>query len=133
MDKDTNYRDRILTIDNVPYRLLRVIDKTSTNLHHIISRKENKKFNVHHERNKMVINMRVHDALNRLFWDRQNPKKQLEFMLNIWKEVLSTWVRQELYTILNLPDDMFYHKDLIKDGKKKKREDTWWEWDSNRC
>jgi hypothetical protein len=67
MDKDFNYRDRVITLDNVNYRLLKCIDKTATNLHHIISRKENKKFNVHHERNKMVINMRVHDALNRLF------------------------------------------------------------------
>ena len=67
MDKDSNYRDRILTIDNIPYRLLRVIDKTATNIHHVISRKENKKFNVHIDRNKLEINMRVHDALNRLF------------------------------------------------------------------
>ena len=125
MDKDFNYRDRILTIDNVPYRLLRVIDKTATNIHHVISRKENKKFNVHIDRNKLEINMRVHDALNRLFWDKQNPRKQLEFMLNIWKEVLSPWVKQELYTILSLPDDVFYHKDLIKDDKKKKTKDSW--------
>lgn len=91
----------------------------------MISRKENKKFNVHIDKNKLEISMRVHDALNRLFWDKQNPRKQLEFMFNIWKEVLSPWVKQELYTILSLPDDMFYHEDLIKDGKKKKTKDPW--------
>ena len=123
MDKDLNYRDRIITINGIDYRLLRVIDNTATNIHHRISRKEANKFNTNHERNKLKINMRVHDALNRFFWDRQNPRKQLEFMFNIRKDVLSPGVRQELYTILTLPDDMFYHTDLIKNGKhKKKRE-----------
>ena len=120
MDKDVDYRDRIITLNGIDYRLLRVIDKTATNIHHIISRKEVNKFNTNHERNKLRINMRIHDALNRFFGDKQNPKKQLEFMFNIWKEVLSPWVRNELYTILTLPDDMFYHQDLIKNGKNKK-------------
>lgn len=120
MDKDVDYRDRIITLNGIDYRLLRVIDKTATNIHHVISRKEINKFNTNHERNKLRINMRIHDALNRLFGDKQNPKKQLEFMFNIRKEVLSPWVRNELYTILTLPDDMFYHQDLIKNGKNKK-------------
>ena len=67
MDKDLNYRDRIITINGIDYRLLRVIDNTATNIHHIISRKEANKFNTNHERNKLKINMRVHDALNRFF------------------------------------------------------------------
>ena len=66
-NKDTNYRDRVITIDNVPYRLLRVIDKTATDVHHIISKKLRNKFNTEHPKNKMVINRRLHVALNSFF------------------------------------------------------------------
>lgn len=113
--------EKTLTINGKTYRLQRIIDKTATNIHHIISRKERNHLNTNHERNKMKINMRLHDALNRFYGDKQNPKKQLEFMFNIWKEVLSPGVRQELYTLFTLPDDMFYHEDLLKNGRNKKK------------
>ena len=119
--------EKILTINGKSYRLQRVIDKTATNIHHIISRKERNRLNTNHERNKMKINMRLHDALNRFYGDKQNPKKQLEFMFNIWKEVLSPGVRQELYTLFTLPDDMFYHEDLLKNGRNKKKRTKGWE------
>lgn len=121
MDKNCNYNDKHLTLNGVEYRLLKIIDATATNIHHIISRKEKEIFNVHDERNKMTINMRVHDALNRLYWNKQTPRKQLAFMLDIWKPVLSPWVKNALFDILNLPDDVFYHIDLIKCKKKKNK------------
>jgi hypothetical protein len=46
-------------------------------------------------------------------------------MYHIWKSVLSPWVKQELYTLFNLPDDMFYNEKLVKNGKKKKTENSW--------
>lgn len=66
------------------------------------------------------IKRRTHIALNNLFEDKQEPKKQLAMMLEIWKSALSTGVRNELYTLLTLPDDMFYNENLIN-GKYKKK------------
>ena len=122
MDFENNCnRDNIINLNGFEYRLQRIIDATATNIHHIISRKEKEKFNVHDERNKMKINMRLHDALNRFYWDKQTPRKQLAFMLDIWKPVLSPLVKNALFDILNLPDDVFYHIDLIKCKKKKQK------------
>jgi hypothetical protein len=118
-----NRMNRILTIGDVQYKLNRIVDNTVEDIHHIISRKQIHKFNVNNENNKIKMNRNKHVALNQLFWNNQDPKKQLEVMYNIWKTALSTWVRQELYTILNLPDDMFYNQELIKNGKKKKGKD----------
>lgn len=127
MDKDTNYRDRIITLDNVNYRLLRVIDKTATDVHHIISKKLRNKFNTEHPKNKMVINRRLHVALNSFFWTKQNPRDQLKHLFEIIKPVLSKWVKDELYTILYLTDDnMFYDEDLLKNGNKKKKTANPW-------
>ena len=120
-----NRMNRILTIGDVQYKLNRIVDNTVEDIHHIISRKQIHKFNVNNENNKIKMNRNKHVALNQLFWNNQDPKKQLEVMYNIWKTALSTWVRQELYTILNLPDDMFYNQELIKNGKKKKGKDIW--------
>lgn len=128
MDEIHNYSDRTIIIGGKCYRLQQFVDKTATDIHHIISRKEINHLNTNHPKNKIRILRRKHIALNQLFWDKQNPKKQLEFMFDIWKEVLSPWVRQELYTILNLPDDMFYHIDLLKNGKKSKKNKTKKSW-----
>lgn len=115
-----NNSDRVFVDESgVKRKILRVIEATATNIHHIISRKQKDKFNVHDERNKMTISMRVHDALNRLYWDKQTPRKQLAFMLDIRKPVLSPWVKQALFDILELPDDVFYHQELIKCKKNK--------------
>ena len=63
-----NTVDRVFVDNNgIRRKIMRVIDATATNIHHIISRKEKEIFNVHDERNKMEINMRIHDALNRLY------------------------------------------------------------------
>ena len=65
--KDFDIKHRTFTLNNKLYRFNKFIESTATDIHHVISRKENKKFNVHIDRNKLEINMRVHDALNRLF------------------------------------------------------------------
>lgn len=114
MDKDFNYRDRILTIDNVPYRLLRVIDATATNLHHIMGRCNRKKYNTEIPENKVRISEREHDALNRYFKDKQNPRDQLRKVFELVKPVLSAGVRHELEVILSCSDDLFYIPELLK-------------------
>ena len=118
MDKDFNYRDRVLTIDNVPYRLLRVIDKTSTNIHHIMWRCNRNKYNTNIPDNLVKISEREHDAFNRYFKDKQNPREQLLKVFNLVKPVLSNWVRHELEVILNCDDELFYIPELLKHGKK---------------
>lgn len=122
MDKDINHNNRVVTIDNVEYRLTRLVDKTATNIHHIISRKLHQKYNVRHPKNLVRINMREHDALNRFFLDKQNPREQLIKVFEIVKPVLSKWVKDELCTILyECDDDLFYDQDLLKWKKQKKK------------
>lgn len=122
MDKDINHNNRVVTIDNVEYRLTRLVDKTATNIHHIISRKLHQKYNVRHPKNLVRMNMREHDALNRFFLDKQNPREQLIKVFEIVKPVLSKWVKDELCTILyECDDDLFYDQDLLKWKKQKKK------------
>ena len=122
MDKDFNYRDRVITLDNVNYRLLRVIEKTATNLHHIMGRCNRNKYNTNIPKNIVRISEREHDAFNRYFKDKQNPRDQLLKVFNLVKPVLSVWVRHELEVILNCEDDLFYIPELLKNGKKRKKE-----------
>ena len=127
MDKDFNYRDRILTIDNVPYRLLRVIDATATNLHHIMWKCNRQKYNTEIPENKVRISEREHDSLNRFFKDKQNPRDQLLKVFNLVKPVLSAGVRHELEIILNCDDDLFYIPELLKKKKNGKQRIQRWE------
>lgn len=116
MEKD---KPKILTYNWVTYKLNRVIPYDEYDNHHIISRKERARFKVWADENIIRIKRRTHVALNNLFENKQEPRKQLQMMYDIWKSSLSTWVRNELYTILNLPDDMFYNENLINWKKKK--------------
>lgn len=118
-------KPRIIQKDGVTYKLNRVIPYNEEDNHHIISKKLRDKFKVWEPENIVRIRRRTHVALNNLFENKQNPKEQLEMMFNIWKTALSTGVKNELYTLLTLPDDMFYNENLIN-GKRKKK--LWAEW-----
>ena len=118
-------KPRIVEMDWISYKLNRVIPPDEYDNHHIISRKEKDKFKVWEQDNIIRIKRRTHVALNNLFEDKQNPRKQLQMMFDIWKSALSVWVRNELYTLLTLPDDMFYNDSLLN-GKHKKK--LWTEW-----
>ena len=118
-------KPRIVEMDWISYKLNRVIPPDEYDNHHIISRKEKDKFKVWEQDNIIRIKRRTHVALNNLFEDKQNPRKQLQMMFDIWKSALSVWVRNELYTLLTLPDDMFYNDNLLN-GKYKKK--LWTEW-----
>lgn len=87
------------------------------NTHHIIWKCNHKRAKVDEETNKMLFSVLKHRALNTLFNDKQSPHEQLAVMLEIWRPVLSLWVRRALQDILNLPKDVFYKKELIKHGK----------------
>lgn len=123
-----NY-NRILSINGVQYKLNRLIDKTETDIHHLIGKKYRMKYNTNEEENKVRISRREHIALNNYFWDKQSPREQLLKVFNLVKPVLSPGVRNELYTILELTDDeMFYIPNILKCLKqksKKKSEQDW--------
>ena len=78
------------------------------------------KYNTNIEENKVRISDREHYALNQFFKDKQSPREQLQKVFELVKPVLSSWVKQELYTILyECDDEMFYIDELLKNGKKR--------------
>lgn len=114
-------KPRILEMDGISYKLNRIIPPDEEDNHHIISRKEKARFKVNNPENIVRIKRRTHVALNNLFEDKQEPRKQLQMMYDIWKNALSVGVRNELYTLLTLPDDMFYNENLINGKHKRKK------------
>lgn len=108
---------RITTIDGKQYRLVRVIEKTEEDIHHIISKKKRQQFNVDHPNNKIKIKRRKHSALNALYGDHQTPKEQLKDMYEIRKTALSEEVRETLYNLLCLDEEAFYDYDIVKHHK----------------
>ena len=124
--KNRNRINRVVTVDGTEYRLQRIIDKTETDIHHIIGKCNRMKYNTNAEENKVRINRREHVALNQYFLDKQDPRQQLLKVFNLVKQVLSPGVRNELYTILELTDDeMFYIPEVLKWQKKKKSNKGW--------
>ena len=122
MDKDFNNHDRILNFNGKLYRLQQYIDKTAEDIHHLIWRKYRHKYNTNAECNKVKISRRKHIALNSFFGDKQSPREQLLEVFNLVKPVLSPWVKNELYTILEqTTDDMFYNEDVLHGKHKQKR------------
>lgn len=120
MDK----KERILNFDWKLYKLNLVVDRSVTDLHHIMWKKNRNKYNTNIEQNKTRISRREHIALNNFFQDKQSPREQLQKVFEIVKPVLSPWVRHELYTILfECDDDMFYIPELLKWKKKKSEKD----------
>lgn len=121
MDNHHNRVDAI-NINGVEYKLCKIIDKTATDIHHIMWKCNKAKYNTNIDENKVRINRRLHVALNAFFGDKQNPREQLKQVFEIVKPVLSIWVKQELETILyQTDDDLFYIPELIKWKKKKKQ------------
>ena len=113
--KNRNRIDRVVTVDGIEYRLQRIIEKTATDIHHIIGKCNRMKYNTNAEENKVRISRREHVALNQYFKDKQDPRQQLLQVFNLVKPVLSPGVRNELHTILELTDDeMFYIPEGLK-------------------
>ena len=113
--------NRIIEINGVQWKLNRVVEKTATDLHHIMWRCNRHLYNVNIDENKIRMERREHIALNNYFKDKQNPREQFKKVFETVKNVLSPGVRRELYAILYEADDeMFYIPELLKNKKKKK-------------
>lgn len=67
-----------------------------------------------------MVNEIWHDNFNRFVWNRQAPHLVLKYLLeDRWRnQVLSEWVREELYGLLSLPRELFYKESLVKDKQK---------------
>lgn len=120
MNDNHNRINDITDINGSKYKLVRVIDKSETDIHHIMWKCNRLKYNTNIDENKVRISRRLHVALNLFFKDKQNPRDQLKQVFEIVKPVLSEWVKQELEIILNCDDDLFYIPELLKWKKKKK-------------
>ena len=126
MRKHNNERpNRIVEINWVQWKLNRVIEKTATDIHHIMGQKYKHLYNVNIDQNKMRISRKDHIDYNNFVKDKQNPREAMQKLFEMCKQVLTAWVRRELYTILYETDDeMFYIPELLKWKKKKKTTDT---------
>lgn len=118
-----NHSDRVFVDDNgIKRKINRVIEATATDLHHIIWQKYRNEYNVHAPINKIRIPRRFHVAYNNFVEGKQNPREAFKILFELTKQVLSEWVRKELYTILyKAPDDLFYIPDVLKWKKKNKK------------
>ena len=122
MKRNKERPNRIVEINWVQRKLNRVIEKTATDIHHIMWQCNKHFYNVWIDENKIRMPRREHIALNNYFGDKQNPREQLKKVYETVKSVLTPWVRRELYTILyDTDDEMFYIEELLKKWKKKKK------------
>lgn len=115
-----NWIEKRITINWVEYKLNRVVDATQKDIHHTIWLSlRHQWYDVNNPINKQVIQRRKHIALNNFFWwEAQAPHLQLRQCLELRKDVLSDWVREELYALLTLDREDFYREELIKEKRK---------------
>ena len=98
-------------------------------VHHINGQKDRDKFNVELDMNKKKISVRLHEAFNLVVRDKQNPKEQLQVMVDERWLTISEETKRDLYEIINRSDRRFYKRaitktanqllyDNLKDGRK---------------
>lgn len=124
---NNDYLSNSYNPDIIDNKLRELKDKTATNIHHILGKKERDEYNVEDPRNKIRIRIPIHNAINQLFNVLQTPHEQMRYMWEIHKSVLSAGVNRAIYDILNLPRGMFYKEDLVrwKDRTKSLWKDGW--------
>lgn len=122
-------KERIIEKNWKLYKLNLIIDKTATDLHHILWQMNKDKYNVKAKENIVRIPRREHIALNNYFGKIQEARGQLIKVFELVKPVLSPWVREVLDTVLFKTDDeMFYIPEVLKNGRNKKKRMERWEW-----
>jgi hypothetical protein len=85
------------------------------NTHHIIGQKNRIDYNVDLPINKIIVEIAKHDALNCLAGTNQDPKSQLNVMVEEWRyNVLSEKAKQLFDVLITMPDNEFYKKELLK-------------------
>ena len=113
--------NRIVEINWTQRKLSRIIDKTATDLHHIMWRCNASRYNVNIEQNKIRLSRREHVDYNNFVKDKQNPREAMQKMYELCKQVLRPEIREMLVKLLyNTDDEDFYIPELLKWKKKKK-------------
>jgi hypothetical protein len=76
-------------INGTKYKIVQIVDKTASDIHHILGKKYAYKYNVKAKENLIRIPRRKHVALNSFFGDKQNPRDQFKEVYELTKSVLS--------------------------------------------
>lgn len=112
--------NKIIEKDGKKYKLNLIIEKTSTDIHHILWLKYKNQYNVNIPQNKKRIPRRFHVNYNNFVEDKQNPRDAFKIVYELTKEILSPGVREILETVIYKTDDtLFYIPEIIKWKKKK--------------
>jgi hypothetical protein len=88
-NQSINHPNRIVDINGNTFKLVKLIDKTASDIHHILGKKYAYKYNVKAKENLIRIPRRKHVALNSFFGDKQNPRDQFKEVYELTKSVLS--------------------------------------------
>ena len=112
--------NKIIEKDGKKYKLNLIIEKTATDIHHILWLKYKNQYNVNIPQNKKRIPRRFHVNYNNFVEDKQNPRDAFKIVYELTKEILSPGVREILETVIYKTDDtLFYIPEIIKWKKKK--------------
>ena len=85
------------------------------NVHHILGQVYREKYRINLPQNKIVVDVAKHQALNRLVDCKQSPKEQLAILFLEWRNpVLSDKIRENLFKVLNTPDEEFYIEEIYR-------------------
>ena len=104
------------------YKMNLVIDKTATDIHHILGQKYRNQYNVYVPENKIVIPRWKHVDYNNFVREKQNPREAMQQLYEMCKQVLSIWVRDIFETVLyKTDDDLFYIPEVLKWKKHKEK------------
>lgn len=113
--------DKIIEKDGKKYKLNLIIERTATDIHHILWLKYKNQYNVNIPQNKKRIPRRFHVNYNNFVEDKQNPRDAFKIVYELTKEILSPGVREILETVIyKTDDDLFYIPEIIKWKKTKK-------------
>lgn len=102
------------------YKLNLIIDKTATDLHHIMGQCNRHKYNVNIDQNKIRIPRWEHVNYNNFVRDKQNPRQAMAKMYEMCKQILRPDIRDIFEELLyHTDDENFYIPELLKWKKKK--------------
>lgn len=117
--------DKIIEKDGKKYKLNLIIDKTATDIHHILGQKYKAQYNVNIDQNKMRIPRKDHIDYNNFVKDKQSPREAMQKLYEMCKQVLTPGVREVMETVLyKTDDDLFYIPELLKWKKNKRGTNT---------
>ena len=80
----------------------------------MIQRCEKEDYNVHDARNISVMDHRRHVALHQLFYNLTTPKDQLDYLRELFNDILSQEAKEIFEELTWLSDKLFYAKGLVK-------------------